>query len=289
MTQYFRQVTEHPAFEKVVIAFILFAAIVVGLETSRPLMAEYGSLLHLLDKIILWAFVIEALLKIGAEFPRPWKYFSSGWNLFDFTIVVVCFLPVDAEFVAVLRLARILRILRLVTVIPKLQALVLGVIKSLPSLFYVSVLMSILFYMYAVMGIFFFRDNDPGHFGDLSKALTTLFRVVTLEDWTDVMYTAYYGSDVYHAQGPVPVGPEPQAFGYWGVAYFASFVIFGAMVMINLFIGVVLTSLTEAQADQLRAKLHLEDGENADNHQLISRSLSNIEKELSDIRNRLPR
>ena len=125
------------------------------------------------------------------------------------------------------RLARILRAARLVTQIPRLQVLIGALLKSLPSMGYVSILLGLFFYVYAVMGTFLFRDNDPGHFADLGHSMTTLFQVVTLEDWTDVMYSAFYGTDVYPAQGPIPQGPIPEAFGYWGVFFFSSFVIIG--------------------------------------------------------------
>jgi len=146
--------------------------------------------------MVLYIFVLEAFIKILAEGKKPWRYFQKGWNIFDFTIVAICFLPFNAQYVTVLRLARVLRVFRLATVIPRLQVLVAGIIKSIPSMFYVSALLFILFYIYAVLGIFLFRGNDPGHFGDLGTSLTSLFRLVTLDNWTDLLYTAYYGSDV---------------------------------------------------------------------------------------------
>ena len=282
-----KALTTHKAFEAFIIAVIIIAGVVVGLETSVSLVEQYSSQLHFANELILWIFVAEAVLKIIAQGTKPWRYFQSPWNIFDFSIVVVCFLPVGATYIAVLRLARILRIIRLVTVVPRLQMLVSGLLKSIPSMFYVTILLSILFYAYAVMGVFLFRGNDPGHFGDLAHALTTLFRVVTLEDWTDVMYTAYHGSQAYPAQGPIPVGTDPKAFGWLGIFYFVSFVICGSMVMVNLFIGVVLTSLTEAQAEQLRDKMHLDDSD--DHIKDIEQSLEEVQKSLDQMREALSR
>lgn len=274
--------TTHKAFEVFILAVIVLAGVVVGLETSTGITANHGPALHFANKLILWIFVAEAALKILAKGRQPWRYFQSPWNIFDFSIVVVCFLPVGGAYIAVLRLARILRVIRLITVVPRLQVLVSGLLKSIPSMFYVTILLSILFYAYGVMGVFLFRGNDPGHFGDLGASLTTLFRVVTLEDWTDVMYTAFHGSDVYPAQGPIPVGTEPKAFGWLGIFYFVSFVICGSMVMINLFIGVILTSLTEAQAEQLRDKIHLDESD--DQMREIEKSLGDLQRSLDQIR-----
>lgn len=282
-----RALTTHKAFEIIVLAVILFAGVVVGLETSMGIMEQHGPSLHLANELILWIFIAEAALKIIAHGKEPWNYFKSPWNIFDFSIVVICFLPLGGTYIAVLRLARILRVIRLITVMPRLQVLVSGLLRGIPSMFYVTILLSILFYAYGVMGVFLFRGNDPGHFGDLANALTTLFRVVTLEDWTDVMYTAFHGSHVYPAQGPIPVGNEPQAFGWMGIFYFISFVICGSMVMINLFIGVVLTSLTEAQADQLREKMHLDESD--EQIKDIEQSLDQLQHSLNQVRNSLNR
>ena len=77
------------------------------------------------------------------------------------------------------------------------QVLVMGLIGSLSSIFYVALLLMLVFYLYGIMCVSFFRDNDPVHFGSLETAFLTLFRMSTFEDWTDVMYTQLYGCDVY--------------------------------------------------------------------------------------------
>ncbi len=96
------------------------------------------------------------------------------------------------------------------------------------------------------------------------------------------MYTAHYGSDIYYAQGPIPVGPKPRAFGFWGIAFFSSFVIIGAMVMINMFVGVMVNSLSEAEADELRKKLHID---SAEKHEVtLEAKMDIIERELSELK-----
>ncbi|MGF1449749.1 MAG: ion transporter [Opitutales bacterium] len=282
-----RTLRDDRRFELFVLAVIVIAGINVGLETSPTLVERFGGLLRAIDAVVLGIFTLEAAIKILAEGRKPWRYFQSGWNLFDFTIVVVCYLPVEGEYAAVLRLARVLRVLRLITTLPRLRILAGALLRSLPSMFYVTLLLLILFYAYAVLGVYLFRGNDPGHFGDLGTAMLTLFRVVTLEDWTDVMYTAIQGSHVYPAQGAVPMGPEPQAFGFWGALYFVSFVVFGALVMINLFIGVILTSITEVQGENLRQTLHVPDMEKRE--VAMQQSLDRMQAELSSLREALAR
>ncbi len=242
-------------FQYFILAMILLAAVLVGLETYKSIEHEYGKIIHLLDQVVLGVFVLEAVLKILQYGRQPWRYFQDPWNLFDFTIVVVCFLPVNAQYAAVLRLARIMRAMRLMTALPQLQLLVGALIKSIPSMGYVGILLALNFYVYAVMGVFLFGENDPMHFQNLQTAMLTLFRVVTLEDWTDVMYIQMLGSNVYAYDNTSGIEPVPRAMPIIGAAYFVSFVMLGTMIMLNLFIGVILNSMDEAQEERERENL----------------------------------
>lgn len=242
-------------FDRVLIAVIIVASIVVGIETYPAAMLHYGGLLHALDLVILVVFAVEALIKILAEGKRPWRYFQNGWNIFDFTILVACLMPYlvaaeDMHYMAVFRLIRILRVLRLISSVPKLQFLVNILLKAFPSFGYVGVLLFLLFYVYATLGVFLFSGNDPVHFGDLQTALLTLFRIVTFEDWTDIMYIQKFGSDVYATGMEFYSGAkQPHAYGWFSPLYFVSFVIFGSLVVLNLFIGVIVNSIHEINDD----------------------------------------
>ncbi|MFP4281709.1 MAG: ion transporter [Opitutales bacterium] len=281
------RLSHHPAFERGVLALIVMAGLLVGLETYPQIEARHGALLDRLDQLVLALFTAELLVRLAAVKGRPDRFLRSGWNVFDTVVVVLCYLPETGAFAAVARLARVLRLLRLLESVPRLQVILTGILRSLPSMGYIALLLGLLFYVYAVLGVFLFAGNDPGHFGHLGRALLSLLRIVTLEDWTDVMYTAFHGSQVYPAQGPVPVGPDPKAFGWGGVLYFASFVILGAMVMLNLFIGVVLTSLTEAHAEQLDKAVRATGA--ADDRAELAASLDRIERELQHLRRGLGR
>ena len=182
-------------------AVILLSGVVVGLDSYSLISAKYGIILHAMDSIILWLFVVEIILKmcaLGSRFP---EFFKDGWNSFDFIIVSACFLPFEGQFIIVLRLLRVLRIVRLVGTVPELKLIVNTLLKSLPSMGYIAALLSILFYIYACLGTFLFRENDPVHFESLHLTLLSLFRVATLEDWTDIMYTAIYGCQSYGYSG----------------------------------------------------------------------------------------
>jgi voltage-gated sodium channel len=241
-------------FQNTILVLILLAAVLVGIETYPAIVERHHDLLYTLDWIIIWLFALEAVLKMAQHKGKWYRYFTDPWNVFDFTIVVVCFLPVDAQYAAVLRLARILRALRLVSVVPQLQLIVGSLIRSLPSMFYVSILLGLMFYVYAVMGVFLWRDNDPVHFRDLPTSMLSLFRVVTLEDWTDIMYIQMWGSDRYpfsdQDRAAYAGRFNSNASPVIGALFFVSFVLMGTMIMLNLFIGVIINSMEEAQDEQ---------------------------------------
>ncbi|MEQ9097131.1 MAG: ion transporter [Phycisphaerales bacterium] len=285
-----RQIAGAGWFHAFVVGVILVAAINVGLETYPLIMERIGPLLLGLDKIIIGIFVVELAIRIGAHWPRPWRFFLSGWNVFDFVIVAVCLLPMGGPYAAVLRLARVLRVLRLLTAVPRLRVLVMALLHAIPSISYVAILLFILFYVYAVMGTVLFAGNDPMHFGTLHRSMFSLLRTVTLEDWTDLYYIQAMGSDRYGIEGAPGPGPEPRAMPIIATVYFASFVIIGTMIVLNLFIGVVINSMTEAQAENARAMLRAQGEGDGLDAQLASmeRGLQEMSRQISELRARLP-
>lgn len=255
MSNQFSQIAQNPYFKRFIIFTILLAAIVVGAQTYKDFSSKHSSLLAILDGFILCVFLIEVVIKILAEGKQPQNYFKNPWNVFDFLIVAACLLEpildLGGEFLPVLRLARILRVLRLVTAIPKLQLLVTCLLKSLPSMFYVSILLFLLFYVYGTLAVFFYGENDPIHFRNLQSSILTLFRVVTLEDWTDVMYINMYGSDIYgYSDSDIfKWKPTPSASPLGAAVFFVSFVLIGTMIVLNLVIGVIMNSMDESNKE----------------------------------------
>ncbi|MCH9671651.1 MAG: ion transporter [Gammaproteobacteria bacterium] len=229
-----RRVVESNWFQRAIITLIIINGIVVGLETSPEINERFGVVLHLINQAILLVFVIEVVLKLTAVWPRVSDYFRDGWNVFDFLIVAVSLIPATGEFATVARLLRLLRVMRLVSTIPELRLIVTTLVRSIPSMGHVVILMSLLFYVYGISGYHLFHDVDPTHWRSLGISLLTLFRIVTLEDWTDVMYAA-------------------MAAYPWAWIYFVSFVVTGTFVVVNLFIAVVLNNLEESKAEALAA------------------------------------
>jgi voltage-gated sodium channel len=246
MSEQARRIAEHPWFGRIVTIAILVAGVVVGLQTDAGIVARYGRVLDAIDLTILVIFGIEAAVKLAAY---GWRYFTDPWNVFDLSILTVALLPFDTKYVAVLRLARLLRFLRLVRALPKLQILVGALLKSIPSMGYVGMLLGILFYVYAVAAVFMFGHNDPVHFGSLPIAFVSLFRVVTGDAWTDLMYTQMYSCTGFGYGDTPELCTQPQAQPVLGAVFFCSFVLIGAMVILNLFIGVIMNGMEEARLE----------------------------------------
>jgi len=246
--------TESKQFQIFFIGIILLSGLVVGLDSYPKISDKYGTILHSLDSIILGLFVFEICVKLVSFGPRVHEFFKDGWNVFDFIIVGACFLPFDGQSIIVLRLLRVLRIVRLVGTIPELKLIVNTLLKSIPSMGYIGALLFILFYIYACLGTFLFRENDPIHFESLHLSLLSLFRVATLEDWTDIMYTAVYGCQSYGYSGMEELCESSKAFPFLGWFYFVSFVLLATFVFLNLFIGVIISNMEDIKEKE-RLKL----------------------------------
>jgi voltage-gated sodium channel len=95
------------------------------------------------------------------------------------------------------------------------------------------------------------------------------------------MYIQMYGSDVYAIANPAAVPTEPEAQPILGAAYFVSFVLLGTMIMLNLFIGVIIGSMHEAQEEAELAERKLRTPPDvADELADLSRRLEAMQKEL---------
>jgi voltage-gated sodium channel len=291
MVLFCKELSESKAFQWFITSVILLAGLLVGLETYPELVKKHTFLFHLLDKVILVIFISEIVIKIVAEGNDPLSYFKDTWNIFDFAIVAIALMPIDSQFVTVARLVRLLRILRLFKAIPKLQMLVGALLKSIPSMFYVAVLLMILLYIYGVAGVFLFGQNDPVNFGSLGPSFLSLFRIITLENWDEIFFVEVRGCNKHGYEGDLAqycTSPDPSPTA--AVFFFISFILLGTMIMLNLFIGVIVKGMEEIQDEEDQENDLLE--ENSEGYpaylqkelQKLSTQISFIQKELISMR-----
>lgn len=211
-------------FELFMMSIIILSAMLIGIDTFK-LNPFYQNIIFTLDHFISIIFVMEIIMRITA-YDKPLHFFKDGWNLFDFIIVAVSLIPIDNNDSAIARLLRIFRILRLITLLPELKAILNALFRSAKSIGYVMVLMFIIFYIYAVMGTIFFEDSTSGYWDDVGVAMLTLFQIMTLEGWTDIMYQSM----------------ETHPYSW---AFFVSFIILTAYTFLNMIIGIILETLNE--------------------------------------------
>jgi voltage-gated sodium channel len=258
-------------------------------------MATYGTILERIDQVVLAIFIIEAAIKIIAEGSKPWLYFNNSWNIFDFSIVAFSLFEVivqsGASFAAVLRLFRlarlmrifrVMRVLRVVTAFQELQFMVETILKSVTSISYVGILLLLLFYIYGTMGVFLFRGNDPIHFGDLPTAMVNLFQIITLDNWINHLYINMYGCANYGYEGVESFCTNSEPAPFTSAFYFLSFVLFGTMIVMNLFIGVIMDSM-----EQVKNERELEALTETHSHDTIAEQIVLLKENLADIANDL--
>src|SRR5918999_84532 len=231
MSELARRIADNPRFHHFIIGVIVAGAVVIGVETSAALVARYRPIITALEMLIQTIFVVEIAIRVIAYWPRPAAFFRNGWNVFDFAVVAASLLPQAGAFAMVARLARLMRITRLVSAFPELRLIIGSMIRSIPSMGHVIVLLTLLLYVYGVVGFHFFREADPAHWASLGAALLTLFQMLTLEGWVEVQ-------DAVLERHP------------WAWIYFSSFVFVAVFVVVNLFIAVVINNLESVKHEQ---------------------------------------
>ncbi len=257
LQRFFDRVRSNKVFEMFVVSVILFSAVMIGVN-SYALDARVASAMEMLDLAITLFFLIELSVRFLGE-PQKRSFFRQGWNVFDTLIVTVSLVPVDESELALLgRLIRIFRVLRMVSIVPELRVLVNSLLRALPQLGYVCLLMFIIFYIYAAIGTSLFASVNPMLWGDIAVSLLTLFRVMTFEDWTDVMYET------------ISAG-----FG-WSWIYYLSFIFLTAFAFLNMIIGIVVKVLEDEHQRERNALKVAHEGEAEPNLYDIQRQLAEL-------------
>jgi voltage-gated sodium channel len=222
--------------QHLLIGLILINAIILGMETSPAIMANWGAWLNIADQIILTIFVIEIALRLTAH---RLAYFRDPWNVFDFLVVAIALLPASGPL-AVLRALRVLRVLRLITLVPSMKRVVGGLLSALPGLGSVSAIICLIFYVAAVIATKLFGAAFPEWFGTLGNSAFTLFQVMTLESWA--MGIVRPVMEIY-----------PQAW-----LFFLIFILASTFTLLNLFIAVIVNAIQQEQPGDGRPSIESE-------------------------------
>ncbi|MFD7626690.1 ion transporter [Streptomyces sp. NPDC059851] len=223
-----RRIVDSAAFTTTVFCLIVGNAALMGIETYDGVVRDWHDGLKLAEHLFLAAFTVEILLRAAAHADRPRHFFRDPWNVFDLAVIVLALTPFARENATVLRLLRLARVLRAARFLPQVRIVVVAIGKSLPGTLSFLLVGTLLLYVYAMVGWVFLADDDPEHFGSLGRAALTLSLLITLDGLGDA----------------VRAGLEVSR---WTILYFASYVLLGSFVLVNLLIGVVINSLEEAR------------------------------------------
>jgi len=223
MYQKIEKIVESSLFQNFIIGIIIFNGITMGLETSKDFMAEYGTIIKILDTTVIIIFTIEIIMRL---YVYRLPFFKSGWNIFDFTIVAISLIPSSAGF-EILRILRVFRLFRLVTVIPQMRKIVIALVSVIPGMASIGALITLIFYIFAIMATQLYSQTFPEWFGTLGESFYTLFQIMTLESWS---------------MGIVRPVMEQHPYAW---IFFVPFIFIVTFIMINLIIAIVVDAMNE--------------------------------------------
>ncbi len=239
---------------------IIINGITMGLETSRTLSSQYTSFFTVFNLFVISVFTLEIVLRI---YVHRFSFFKDPWSIFDFTIVAISLVPLSAGF-EIFRVLRVLRIFRLVSVVPQMRKIMAALMSVLPGIASIGALLTLFFYVFAIMATQLFGEQFPQWFGTIGESFYSLFQIMTLESWSMGI-----------------VRPVMEEFPYAWV-FFVPFIFVVTFIIVNLIIAIVVDAMNEmkeTEEEHIIEELH--SGENATRLELIK--LRDEMKELKEL------
>ena len=253
---------ESARFQNFITGIIIINSALIGLETYPEIVKDYEPIIDTFDMVILVCFTIEIALKI---FIYRGKFFTNGWDVFDFIVIGISILPAAGSF-SIFRALRIIRTLRLLKSLPKLRLIIESLLHSLPSIGWIVVLLGIVYYIYAVVGYNLFQAGYPEYFGTLDKAFFTLFQIMTLESWSSAIARPIMDGVPYSA------------------VYFVTFILIATYTTLNVFIAIVVNTMNQlAIAGMHEEEEHIKSFV-ASQNKLLHQKLDQLQAEIESLK-----
>jgi len=218
-----QKLVESSKFQNFIMGLIVLNGITMGLETSNSLASEYGTFFNVFNTLVVTVFTIEILLRISVH---KINFFKDAWSIFDFVIVAISLVPSSAGF-EIFRVLRVLRLFRLITVVPQMKKIVIALLKVIPGIVSIAGLLTLFFYIFAIMATQLYGERFPEWFGTLGESFYTLFQIMTLESWS--MGIVRPVMEVY-----------PLAW-----VFFVPFIFLSTFIIVNLIIAIVVDAMNE--------------------------------------------
>ena len=215
-------------FELFIAFVILVNATSLAILTMPELDESVRRACEQIDLVCFAIYAVELVIRLISYGKRPWDFFKTGWNVFDFIVIAAS--PIFAGQTVVLRLLRLLRLFRIFRFLPEVRVLTTSIVRSLPPLMSLAVLIFVALFMYGMVGHYLFGDQDADNWGSITRAMTSLFILLTLENFPNYL------------EAGVAVSP-------WALPYFLSYVFVVVFTVLNVLIGVVLNAMDEAREE----------------------------------------
>jgi len=215
-------------FEFSIVGLIILNAVALAALTFSGLPEPLRLFFDFVDDVIIWAFVAELVIRIASYGAKPWMFFTSGWNVFDF--LVVALIPFFSGATIVLRLLRLLRVVRLFRFMPEFKMLSNSLARTVKPLMSLIVLIAFFMFIFGMAGVYLFGSQNPEAWGDLGVAMVTLTILLTLENFPDSLEA---GLEITPLAWP----------------YFVGYMFLVVFTVLNVLIGIVLNAMDEARAD----------------------------------------
>jgi len=239
-----------------IVLYALSIALKTEIDSTKVL-----ELFRLLDYFITLFFVFEIAIKIYSE-KYKLNFFRDKWNIFDFIVIFLSLIPLSLfESIAVFRILMIIRVLRIITINDDIKKILVALTRALPSIIHITIMMFIVFYIYAILGVQFFSDMKSGLWTDFNHSMLTLFRVMTFEDWTDVMYETM----------------EEYPYSW---LYFISFIVINAFILFNVFVAIILEEFAKIREHEIKNMLDKDDK----NLKLILDNIEILKDEIKELK-----
>ena len=210
------------------------------LMTDRDIMEQYGRALLAFSDVSMLIFIVEIVVRmmICHRGGSVWSFFYSEgrwhhWNCFDFMVTLLAAISLVSGLgvlvgARTLRMLRLLNTMRLFSRFKRMQSVSEAIVKSVPAIVGTGIYFSMLYSIYAIAGTNLYGHIHPAYFGNVGRSFLTLFQLMTLDDWSDVMYTIM----------------EEDA---WAWLYFFSFILIASYVLLNLIVGIIVDSLQQVR------------------------------------------
>ncbi|MCG8440206.1 MAG: ion transporter, partial [Caulobacterales bacterium] len=232
-------------------------------DTYPSVSERWGHALDIFDSAVITVFVFEVGLKLIAY---RLHFFRDGWRLFDLFVVTVSLIPNAGPF-TVLRALRVLRLFRVMSLSDQMRRAVEALFRAMPAMAGIVALLAVIFYVFAVMATRLFREADPVAFATLDETALTLFQVMTLEGWAEVM------------------APVREMYP-WSWIFFLLFIVLSSFAVLNLFIAVIVDALQSETFNQEEERDQLQRADAERHHQELLGALAELRDKVDRLERR---